>query len=101
MSDTDHTKGPDRRSDAVLVAMGKLEGQLAAMTTLMQHNHNATQTRIEDLSKSVGVRFDGIEKRLGTLEQNERGTAMRAAGTGALSGAVVAAGIAAMKYLGH
>lgn len=94
-------KEPERRSDAVLIAMGKLEGQLAAMTTLMQQNHIATQTRIEDLSKSVGVRFDGIEKRLATLEQNERGTAMRAAGTGALSGAVVAAGIAAMKYLGR
>ena len=98
MSDT---KGASPHGDAVLMAMGKLEGQLAAMTALMQQNHQATQTRIEDLSKSVGVRFDGIEKRLATLEQNERGTAMRAAGTGALSGAIVAAGIAAMKYLGH
>jgi hypothetical protein len=101
MSASDTSKEPERRSDAVLIAMGKLEGQLAAMTTLMQQNHIATQTRIEDLSKSVGVRFDGIEKRLATLEQNERGTAMRAAGTGALSGAIVAAGIAAMKFLGH
>jgi hypothetical protein len=94
-------KDPERRSDAVLIAMGKLEGQLANMTALMQSNHVATQTRIEDLSKSVGVRFDGIEKRLATLEQNERGTALRAAGTGALSGAIVAAGIAAMKYMSH
>ena len=101
MSAPDFAKEPERRSDAVLIAMGKLEGQLAAMTTLMQQNHLSTQTRIEDLSKSVGVRFDGIENRLATLEQNERGTAMRAAGSGALSGAIVAAGIAAMKYMGH
>jgi hypothetical protein len=99
---TEPTKDSERRnSDAVLLALGKLEGQLAAMTTLMQQNHSATQTRFEDLSKSFGARFDGIEKRLATLEQNERGTAMRAAGTGAVSGAIVAAGIAAMKYLGH
>lgn len=101
MSAPDYAKETERRSDAVLIAMGKLEGQLSAMTNLMQQNHQATQTRIEDLSKAVGVRFDGIEKRLATLEQNERGTAMRAAGTGALSGAIVAAGIAAMKFLGH
>ena len=101
MSAPDFAKEPERRSDAVLIAMGKLEGQLSAMTNLMQQNHQATQTRIEDLSKSVGVRFDGIEKRLGTLEQNERGTAIRAAGTGALAGAVVAAAIAAMRGLGH
>ncbi|QDL53113.1 hypothetical protein [Rhodoferax aquaticus] len=85
----------------VLVELGQVKGQLSALTDLIRQNHTATQTRIEDLSKSVGVRFDGIEKRLATLEQNERGTAMRAAGTGALSGAIVAAGIAAMKYLGH
>ena len=101
MSAAESAKQQDARSDAVLMAMGKLEGQLATMTTLMQQHHAATQTRIEDLSKSVGVRFDGIEKHLATLEQNERGTAMRAAGTGALSGAIVAAGIAAMKFLGN
>jgi hypothetical protein len=91
---------PDNNT-TVLVELGQVKGQLSALTDLIRQNHTATQTRIEDLSKSVGVRFDGIEKRLATLEQNERGTAMRAAGTGALSGAIVAAGIAAMKYLGH
>jgi hypothetical protein len=85
----------------MLVEMGQVKGQLTAITELIRQNHTATQTRIEDLSKSVGVRFDGIEKRLGPLEANERGTAMRAAGTGALAGAVVAAALAAMKVLGH
>jgi len=71
------------------------------MTALLQQNHLATQTRIEDLSKSVGVQFDDVKSRLTTLEANERGTAIRAAGTGALAGAIVAAGIAAMRGLGH
>ena len=91
---------PDNNT-TVLVELGQVKGQLSALTDLIRQNHTATQTRIEDLSKSVGVRFDGIEKRLATLEQNERGTAIRAAGTGALAGAIVAAGIASMKFLGH
>lgn len=85
----------------LLVEMGQVKGQLTAMTALLQQNHTATQTRIEDLSKSVGVRFDGLEKRLATLEENERGTAIRAAGTGALAGAIVAAALTALKGIGH
>ncbi len=81
----------------LLVEMGQVKGQLTAMTALLQQNHAATQTRIEDLSKSVGVRFDGLEKRLTTLEGNERGTAIRAAGTGALAGAIVSAALVAIK----
>lgn len=93
MSDTNN-------NTAVLVELGQVKGQLQALTELIRQNHSATQTRIEDLSKSVGVRFDGIEKRLATLEENERGTAIRAAGTGALAGAIVAAGIAAIRGIG-
>ena len=81
----------------LLIEMGQVKGQLTAMTTLLQQNHTATQTRIEDISKSVGVRFDGLEKRLATLETNERGTALRAAGTGALAGAIVSAALVAIK----
>lgn len=95
---------PDKSTDSnttVLFELGQVKGQLTAITDLIRQNHAATQTRIEDLSKSVGVRFDGIEKRLATLEQNERGTAMRSASAGALAGAVVAAGIAAIKSFGH
>jgi len=88
---------PAAVATAVLVEMGQVKGQLTAMTALLQQNHAATQTRIEDLSKSVGVRFDGLEKRLSTLETNERGTAIRAAGTGALAGAIVSAALVAMK----
>ncbi|MBK1683424.1 hypothetical protein [Rhodoferax fermentans] len=92
---------PTAVANALLVEMGQVKGQLTAMTALLQQNHLATQTRIEDLSKSVGVQFDDVKSRLTTLEANERGTAIRAAGTGALAGAIVAAGIAAMRGLGH
>jgi len=92
---------PTAVANALLVEMGQVKGQLTAMTALLQQNHLATQTRIEDLSKSVGVQFDDVKSRLTTLEANERGTAIRAAGTGALAGAIVAAGIAAMRGIGH
>lgn len=92
---------PNAVANAVLVEMGQVKGQLTAMTQLLQQNHLATQTRIEDLSKSVGVQFDDVKSRLTTLEANERGTAIRSAGTGALAGAIVAAGLAALRGLGH
>jgi hypothetical protein len=85
----------------VLVELGSVKAQLTAMTLMLTQNHAATQTRIEDMSKAVGQRFDGIEVRLARLEENERGTAIRAAGTGALAGAIVAAGLAAIKGFGH
>lgn len=91
MSDTDAV------ATAVLVEMGQVKGQLTALVTLIQQNHAATQTRIEDLSKSVGVQFDDVKSRLTTLEANERGTAIRAAGTGALAGAIVSAALVAVK----
>jgi hypothetical protein len=91
----------DPNITAVLVEMGQVKGQLQAMTDLLRQNHTATQTRIEDLSKSVGVQFDDVKSRLTTLEANERGTAIRAAGTGALAGAIVAAGLAALRGIGH
>ena len=87
---------------ALLIEMGQVKGQLNAMTEMLKQNHAATQTRIEDLSQSVNTRFDGLETRLTTLEANERGTAIRAAGTGALAGAIVSAALVAMKSgLGH
>ena len=92
---------PDNNT-AVLVELGQVKGQLTALTDMIRQNHQATQTRIDDHSKAVGVRFDGLEKRLATLETNERGTAIRAAGTGALAGAIVAAMMAAIRSgIGH
>lgn len=92
----------DTDNKALLVELGQVKGQLTAMTNMIQQNHQMTQTRIEDLSKSVGARFDGIEKRLGTLEQNERKTAINAAVSGATSGAIVAGAIALLRgVIGH
>ena len=88
---------PAAVATAVLIEMGQVKGQLTAMTALLQQNHIATQTRIEDLSKSVGVQFDDVKSRLTTLEANERGTALRAASTGALAGAIVSAALVAIK----
>lgn len=91
----------DSNNNAVLVELGQVKGQLTAMTAMLQQNHAATQTRIEDLSASVGVQFDDVKKRLATLESNERGTAIRAAGTGALAGAIVAGMLAFVRGIGH
>lgn len=90
-------------ANAMLVEVGTVKGTLTSMTELIRQNHQATQTRIEDLSKSVAQRFDGLEERLSVLEKNERGTALRGASGGAVSAAIVTGGIELMKFLasGH
>jgi len=43
--------------------------------------------------------LSGVETRVATIEKNERGTALRGAGSGALSGAIMGACIEALKHL--
>lgn len=84
---------------AVLVQLAKLEGQLASMQQLMHQNHESTHQRINDFRHAVEGRIAGVEARVGTLEVNERGTALKAAGGGAISGACIAAGAELLKFL--
>ena len=85
---------------AALVQLAEVRGQLTMIAQLIQANHGATHQRIDDLRKTVETRFTGVEERLETIEQNERNTAIRAAGSGAFSGAIVAGAIELMKHFG-
>lgn len=85
---------------AALVQLAEVKGQLTMIVQLIQTNHGATHQRIDDLRKTVESRFAGVENRLETIEQNERGTAIRAAGSGAFSGAIVAGVIEVIKHFG-
>ncbi len=84
-----------------LVQLAEVRGQLTMIAQLIQTNHGATHQRIDDLRQTVETRFSGVEDRLETIEQNERSTAIRAAGTGAFSGAIVAGAIELMKHFGR
>ena len=91
---------------AALAEIAAVKGQLTNITLLIQSGQSATQTRIEDLRRTfegrfdgADKRFDGLERRLGTIEQNERGTAIRTSAIGACSGAIVAAAISALRHL--
>lgn len=87
---------------AALREMAEMKGQVAALMQLTQHNHNATQQRIDDLRHSVEGRLAGHEARLERLEDNERGTAIRAGSAGAVAGTIasviVAATVQAIKH---
>lgn len=83
--------------NVVLVQLARMEGQLASLTQLMQQNHDSTHQRINDFRHAVEGRIGGVEARLDKIEDNERGTALRAASGGAFSGAIVAAAIEAIK----
>lgn len=91
---------PDQQlTTAMLTELAEVKGQLALITQLIQTNHDATHQRINDLRHSVDGRFDGVDSRLTRLEVNERGTAIRTAAVGAVSGAMVSAGIQLIKHL--
>lgn len=83
---------------ATLKELAEVKGQLTNITQLLTLHHQSTNQRIDDLRHSVEGRLDGHESRLAVLEKNERGTAAKAAGTSAITSAVVAAGIAAVKH---
>lgn len=86
-------------NNAVMVQLAEVKGQLGMMMKVMQQNHDTTQTRIDDFRHAIETRVEGVETRLETLEKNERGTALRGASSGAVSGAVVSGGVALIQYL--
>ncbi|MFI5447744.1 hypothetical protein [Polaromonas sp. UC242_47] len=81
----------------LLQQMGEVQGQLKLMMQVIQSNHDSTHQRINDFRHAIEGRLTGVEARVGVIEKNERGTAMRVASGGALAGAVVAAAIEAIK----
>ncbi|WP_309679459.1 hypothetical protein [Polaromonas sp.] len=82
----------------VLVELAEVKGQLKLMTQMMQQNHESTHQRINDFRHAIEGRLSGVESRVATIEKNERGTAIRGAGSGAMAGTVVTACIEALKY---
>lgn len=101
---------------ATLQQLAEVKGQLSAVMTmlssqhestkqLLNHHHNATNQRIDDLRESMTAhhaatekRIDGLSGRVGTLESNERATAIKAGGVAFVSGGVVSALIALLKF---
>ena len=78
-----------------LAEISAVKGQLTTIILLIESHHAATDQRIDDMRRAVEGRLDGIEKRLGNVEANERITAIRTAGiagtVGTAAGALVAA----------
>ncbi len=82
---------------ATLAQLGEVKGQLAIIIQMIQHNHNATHQRIDDLRHTMEGRFTGVDSRLTVLEKNERGTALRTATVGAVAAALVSAGLEVIR----
>jgi hypothetical protein len=80
-----------------LAQLAEVKGQLQQISQQLHMNSEATNRRIDDLRHSVEGRLAGHESRLGTLERNERGTAIRVAGIAAGASALVSAAVALAK----
>lgn len=92
----------------LLQQFGEVQGQLKLVALMIQHGQESTNKRIDDFRQSiegrlnsVEVRIDGVEVRMETIASNERGTALRGAGGGAVSAAIVAGAIEALKLIVH
>jgi len=110
--------GDTTKDGEALRQLAEVKGQLTAMTTMLTQQHASTQSmlrqqhestnqRIDDLRASMDAkhaatdkRVDGAVGRIGTLEANERATAIKAATIGVFTSGVVSAVIAALKIKG-
>lgn len=92
----------------LLQQVGEVQGQLKLITQMIQQNHESTHQRINDFRHAiegritgVEVRIDGVDARIVVLEKNERGTALKVAGIGTVAGAIAAASVELINYLGQ
>ena len=76
---------PVSNSD-LLLQMGKLEGQVGQILHMMQANHTAINQRMDDMRSAFNARMDAYTDRLEKIEARERGTAIKAAVSGSISG---------------
>lgn len=70
-----------------LRALGQVQGQLNGIADLIRETSASTNRRIDDLKETMDDRFQDHGERIARLENNERGTAIKAAGIGAAAGA--------------
>jgi ElaB/YqjD/DUF883 family membrane-anchored ribosome-binding protein len=81
----------------LLQEIAEVRGDLKTITALLQHQAESSERRHDDLKGHLGQRLDSQERRIETLEKNERSTAIKAAGLSVVTSALVTAGIAALK----
>jgi len=70
-----------------LRALGQVQGQLNGIADLIRETSASTNRRIDDLKETMDDRFQDHGDRISRLENNERTTAIKAAGIGAAAGA--------------
>lgn len=86
---------------SVLLQLGQVQGQLLGLTQMIQSQHDSTNKRLDDFRHSVEDRLNNVEDRVTTVEGHERGTALRAAGSGAMASAIITAVIEGLKFVAH
>lgn len=89
----------EQSNAAVMRELGEVKGQLTVLMQVMQSNTTATNRRIDDMRDAVAGRLDSHEKRISTLEVNERGTAVKAGMSGMVGAAIVSAAIKAITSI--
>jgi len=81
-----------------LAQLAAVQGQLTVITQLINHHHEATNRRIDDMRGAMETRLSGVETRLGNVEKNERATAVRTAGIATGASTLVTAFVEVLRW---
>lgn len=93
MSDAPNCQPTQHADLTALAVANEVRTQLATIMVMLQANKDAmeahqksTHQRIDDMKEAIGTRIDDHGRRIKTLEGNERSTALKVSGIGALAG---------------
>ncbi|WP_246184408.1 hypothetical protein [Pandoraea commovens] len=78
-------------NDQVLIALGKIQGELSGIRAMVQSGQMATNQRIDDLKGAVTDRIDGLENRVSKLEGDHGKLVVKTAGMGSIAGVAMVA----------
>lgn len=85
---------------SILMMLGRIEGELKGLTSLVQETSNATNRRIDDLKESMNQRVDELSDNTDQRFQAVQSQVNRRGATaGGASGALVAGAVEMIKYL--
>ncbi len=86
----------DNITNQLLSEIGKLNGQIALMQTMIQQQGEHTRAHISEIKDHLVSRIDGLENRVEVLEHGEKEMIWK---VGATATPIAAAAAAALHYL--
>lgn len=72
----------------IISTLGGIQQAIKSQGDQITQQNAQTNMRIDDMRRSMEIRLEGHDRRISTLESNERSTAIKTSGLAGLTGAV-------------